>query len=379
MLGQFYTTLGVFPDSVFHKSNHKIFEEIKRRTYDLSLKSKTTFFWKEEFMRLLILKLKVFKFSNIDFTLFSAQNTFNNFDDYVSKDFLKYDPDAVYSYGATSMNTFLKAKLHNIQTIYDLPACHWRKIYSILDSEKEKNPNWAETMDALNYNRLFLERCDNELELSDRIIVASNFCKNSLNLFPKELKEIKIIPYGFPEACKNRSYNKNKKLKVLYVGAINQQKGISYLFDAIEPYKDHVELTLIGSLPHKKHNLLEGNLSKFNYLGTLSHTRVLEVMRESDILIFPTLIDAFGMVITEAMSQGTPVITTFHSAGPELINHGENGWVIEPGSSEEIKKVLDSILLKNNLAEIGNNALKTAEKRPWKIYQNEVCDFVKKK
>jgi glycosyltransferase involved in cell wall biosynthesis len=41
-------------------------------------------------------------------------------------------------------------------------------------------------------------------------------------------------------------------------------------------------------------------------------------MRVNDVLVFPSLFDGFGMVITEAMSQGTPVIVSERSAGPGL-------------------------------------------------------------
>ena len=100
-------------------------------------------------------------------------------------------------------------------------------------------------------------------------------------------------------------------------------------------------------------------------------------MKNSDVLIFPTLIDAFGMVISEAMSQGTPVITTFNSGGPELITHNEDGWLIEAGNSDAIKNILENLLTNRNLTkEFGQNSLVKAEQRSWQDYQNDVCTFI---
>ena len=48
-------------------------------------------------------------------------------------------------------------------------------------------------------------------------------------------------------------------------------------------------------------------------------------MKEHDVLIFPSLFEGFGLVITEAMAQGTPVITTDRTAGPDVISDNENG------------------------------------------------------
>jgi glycosyltransferase involved in cell wall biosynthesis len=50
----------------------------------------------------------------------------------------------------------------------------------------------------------------------------------------------------------------------------------------------------------------------------------------ADIFIFPTFYDAFGMVITEAMASGLPVITSGMAGAAELIDNGVNGFVVEP-------------------------------------------------
>ena len=52
-------------------------------------------------------------------------------------------------------------------------------------------------------------------------------------------------------------------------------------------------------------------------------------MREHDVFVFPSLFEGFGLVITESMSQGTPVITTDRTAGPDLIKNDENGWLLK--------------------------------------------------
>jgi UDP-glucose:(heptosyl)LPS alpha-1,3-glucosyltransferase len=49
----------------------------------------------------------------------------------------------------------------------------------------------------------------------------------------------------------------------------------------------------------------------------------------SDVFLFPSIYDTFGMVITEAMACGTPVITTRAAGASELIRHGESGWLVD--------------------------------------------------
>lgn len=47
----------------------------------------------------------------------------------------------------------------------------------------------------------------------------------------------------------------------------------------------------------------------------------------ADLFLFPTLYDAFGLVVTEAMAAGLPVVTNRAAGAAELIRHGENGWL----------------------------------------------------
>ena len=97
-------------------------------------------------------------------------------------------------------------------------------------------------------------------------------------------------------------------------------------------------------------------------------------MQSHDVLVFPSLFEGFGMVITEAMSQGVPVITTDRTAGPDLISHGKDGWLVASASSEAIREVLIELLDNPFLLKIvGQAALEKAKTRPWSVYGNELA------
>ena len=66
-------------------------------------------------------------------------------------------------------------------------------------------------------------------------------------------------------------------------------------------------------------------------------------MKRHDVLLFPTLFDGFGLVITEAMSQGIPVITTTNSGGPECICHGKEGFIVPIRDSSSIINYLNQL------------------------------------
>jgi glycosyltransferase involved in cell wall biosynthesis len=240
--------------------------------------------------------------------------------------------------------------------------------------EKEANPDWASTMVGLKDSEEKLHRKDTEIALAGKIIVASSFTAATLKAYTGYLPAVRIVPYGFPTTTeKNYQDGKSKKIRLLFVGGLSQRKGLSYLFKALEGLDRFVELTVVGRLPQISCEPLNRELSKCKYINSLPHEKVLELMREQEVLIFPSLFEGFGQVITEAMAQGTPVITTERTAGPDIITHGENGWLVKAGSAEAIKNVLEEIIRQPGIIEqVGEQALRTAKKRPWHVYAEEL-------
>ena len=100
------------------------------------------------------------------------------------------------------------------------------------------------------------------------------------------------------------------RLKVLFAGSLGQRKGLSYLLEAVAMLKTSVELTLLGKKTAEGCVPLEDAIRKYRWIPTLNHESVLREMHKHDVLVFPSLFEGFGLVISEAMAQGTPVITT---------------------------------------------------------------------
>jgi glycosyltransferase involved in cell wall biosynthesis len=242
-------------------------------------------------------------------------------------------------------------------------------------------PEWMPTLTGLRDSAFKLMNKDEEIRLADRIFVASQFTANTLRHYAGDLPPVHIVPYGFPTALKVRDYsssNTNRALKLLFVGGLTQRKGLTYLFKAVEALKPYVTLTVVGNKPHQDCPALNKALARHTWIPGMSHADVLRFMQAHDVLLFPSLFEGFGLVITEAMSQGTPVITTNCTAGPDLITHGNNGWIIESGSAEAIQESIENILCSRRIvAECGHEAMETARQRPWSVYGHELADAIR--
>jgi glycosyltransferase involved in cell wall biosynthesis len=161
------------------------------------------------------------------------------------------------------------------------------------------------------------------------------------------------------------------------VGGLSQRKGIADLFAAVDTFGKHVSLTVVGHKVSADCPALDAALAKHRWIPSLPHGQILQLMREHDVLVFPSLFEGFGLVITEAMSQGTPVITTDRTAGPDLIEHGKNGWLINAGSTHALQAAIEELLVQpSQIAEVGQSAMKTAQLRPWAVYGEELVNAV---
>ena len=140
-----------------------------------------------------------------------------------------------------------------------------------------------------------------------------------------------------------------------------------------------MELTVVGMGAIDRCPALQKALEGVNYIPSLPHNEVLRLMSRQDLLIFPSLFEGFGLVITEAMSQGTPVVTTDRTCGPDVITHGTDGWIVPAGTSEPIRELLESFIdVPEQLQEAGKAAMQTAARRAWACYGTELAASVQK-
>lgn len=385
MLARFHTSVATFPGDVLEKlSSAGPFTALSRRSLNKKLKPFTSTWPWMEIGRQVALKAGLKSLVKHEKGLLSVDSIYQNFDRRVAADLIKsklHGTAAIYAYQDGALHSFRKAKTLGIKCFYDLPIGHWRTARNLLKIEQERWPDWTPTLTGLMDSDIKLARQDEELRLADQIFVASRFTADTLKDFPGILSPIQVVPFGFPETAKNREYHKagSRPLKLLFVGGLSQRKGLADLFAAVESFGKHVELTIVGLKTTNECRPLNEALAKHRWIPTLPHQQVLELMQKNDVLVFPSLFEGFGLVITEAMSQGMPVITTERTAGPDLITHDHDGWLIKAGSTIALQEAIEQLLIHpEKLAYAGIEAMQTAIKRPWEVYKKELTEIISK-
>ena len=156
-----------------------------------------------------------------------------------------------------------------------------------------------------------------------------------LELYPQYEEKTFVAPSGIDEnIVVKREWTEKEKIKVLTCGQFIKRKNIDKVIKACEKF-DNIELTVIGSGRQK----LEKISSKPIFLGQVSHDKVLEKMRESDIFILPSEKETFGMVYLEAMASGCITVCSKNDGIAGIIKDGINGFL-----SEDVEEVLNKII-----------------------------------
>ncbi len=384
VLHSYHTSVSCFKGSfTYFLSMFPPLKDFRKRVLNPTIERFTYSYPYMELGRMVAIKLKIKSWSRHESGRFCVDRVYSEIDHRVAR-FIESrgsEFDAVYCYEDCAEETFNMAKRLGKKCIYELPIGYWRTMRRLLEPQIERYPEWAMTLGGFDDSEEKLHRKNRELALAQKIYVASSFTKRSLLDYPGKLADIEVIPYGFPPVNEERIFLpiKGRKIKLLFVGGLSQRKGIANIFEALERLYDRVEFTVVGVGDIDGCKALRRSLSGVRYIPSIPHCEVLTLMATQDVLLFPSLFEGFGLVITESMSQGTPVITTDRTCGADLITHGRDGWIVEAGSSDGLRtQTLELIANPQSIIDAGRESIKRAKQRPWSRYEEELAESVLK-
>jgi len=311
-------------------------------------------------------------------SLFSIIRIYLQSDDLVAKAVCARPPLAVYAYAGAALETFRSARRMGVRTIYELPSAHGQHNSELFREEAELKPEFANTFHDFLVDPAWTLRQDEELALADQVIVPSGYVRSTL---PANIsaRGVRVIPYGAPAVVPvrpSRRSKENRKLRVLYVGALTQGKGLSYLLEAIHKVESAVEFTLIGSRSGDC-KPLDAALQRYHWTPSAPHSAVLDAMENHDVLVLPTLTEGLALVVLEALSRGMAVITTPNSGALDVITNNKDGFIVPIRSSDALAEKLTLLANDRELLEsISEAALTRAAECTWQSYRELLASTV---
>lgn len=287
---------------------------------------------------------------------------------------------AVYGYETACLATFQAAKQQGIACIYDVPAPEHEFVETLLAQELQSYPE-LETPYRQYVKQRQTERTQRrrqEWNLADVVIANSEFTKASYAAAGLEVTKVRVVPYGAPPvnlAALQEPRSRTTPLQFLWAGTFSIRKGAHYLLQAWKQLQpQNAQLRVFGSMGLPA-TLTTDIPESIHLSGTVPRSELYQQYRQADILVFPTLCDGFGMVVTEAFAQGLPVITTDRAGAADLIQHGVNGLIVPAGDSQALVETLSwCITHRTELQAMRQAALDTAAKWQWSDYRRSLIE-----
>jgi phosphatidylinositol alpha-mannosyltransferase len=231
---------------------------------------------------------------------------------------------------------------------------------------------------------LFVGFCNLRL---DGLIAVS---KVALKYFEKFKKPKVVIPNGVDLETfnpRNKKIDKflDGKINLIFVGRIEERKGLIYLLKAFLILKrkyQNLRLIVAGDGPEKENCekfVRENNLKDVVFLGSIEK-ELPSLYATCDIFCAPSIFgESFGLVILEAMASGKPVVG-FANEGYKELMKGKKGerFLAKPRDFKELAHKIEILIQNEKLREsLGKWGEKEAQKYSWEKIAEKVLDFYK--
>ena len=206
----------------------------------------------------------------------------------------------------------------------------------------------------------WIYRLFNAFNNIDYYFVLSNFQKEKIKQFGIDEKKIVLKP----NTLKISKNLENKKEGYIFVGRLEEHKGIHNLLNDWVKLDDRFVLTIIGS--GDKEKTLKNSYDQNNIIfkGKCTRHETLEYISKSKYLIQPSVMyETFGLSIIEAMSYGVPVIGYDIGTRGDFIEDGVNGFI---STDTSLLKVIKKSHYAENYELLSKNAVKRA-----RLFEND--------
>jgi teichuronic acid biosynthesis glycosyltransferase TuaC len=201
-----------------------------------------------------------------------------------------------------------------------------------------------------------------------RVICVSDKVRDQVLKASLDRVNTEVVYNGVDPETFHPSGDNAEEQPILCVGDLIPSKGHELLLRACAAAQStfpEVSCEFIGDGPERSHlaktaaNLHLGD--KIRFLGRRSRSQVAEAMRRCKLFALPSGYEGLGCVYLEAMATGKAAIGCRGQGIEEVIEHGANGWLIDPGSlpglTEALFELLGSSQLRHALGEAARSTI----------------------
>lgn len=173
--------------------------------------------------------------------------------------------------------------------------------------------------------------------------------------------------------------------RIIFCGSVCPQKGVHYLLQAFgELHLPNSELWVIGSTDSVRDDPYFAGFLKMHsgpnvyFKGVVNGGMLASMFSQGSVFVLPSLADGFGMVVSQAMACGLPVVVTQSTGAADLVTEEVNGFIVPSKDVKALKAKLLFLYENQDIAvQMGMYALESvASGQTWDDYGERLAKFL---
>jgi glycosyltransferase involved in cell wall biosynthesis len=194
---------------------------------------------------------------------------------------------------------------------------------------------------------------EEKIRRSSFVVAISNFGRSQLFLRCRhaDWPKVKIVHCGLEKSFYEDASPTRGPPRLICVGRLCEAKGQLLLIEAAALLADKgiaFELVLVGdgSMRQEIEDLVQKCElgARVRITGWISSSEVREEILAARALVLPSFAEGLPVVIMEAMALRRPVLSTYVAGIPELVRHGQEGWLVPAGAVKELAEAMEACL-----------------------------------
>jgi glycosyltransferase involved in cell wall biosynthesis len=164
------------------------------------------------------------------------------------------------------------------------------------------------------------------------ILEERGFNTSKMRIFNKGIDSALFSPHNSKKEEVERENHIPEGINLLYTGRVSKDKNVDFLMDVYRElikHYDDINLIVVGEGPYLEALKQKSrDLERVKFLGLVENSRLPLIYSSSDVFVFPSVTDTFGMVVLESQSCGLPALVSDKGGPQKIVINGETGFAI---------------------------------------------------
>ena len=229
-----------------------------------------------------------------------------------------------------------------------------------------------------------IKQCDEGLRKADLLLLSNQEDAAFTKMYYlRQQKNIYVFKNGVYQSKPSEDVKSNDNLTILFLGTWQSRKGIKTLVDAAKLLLQRglkLKWLLAGISVEPKQALRDFPSELFPFIEIVPRFSRLEeigILERADIFILPSFFEGQPLSLLQAMETGCCCITTNCCGQRDIIQHGYNGLLYEPGDAISLADLIEKCAVTPELRySLGKRARKSIEHRTWEAVSTEIIDRI---